>query len=675
MHLTLTRKIVISLVIAVLASSAIVFWTSVYFMQKPLEEELKLNIRKLQHIIETANFSTADHFAQSAGLVARDNELAKAIADRNHGDVVRLSKMAMAATGSDFMTVTDDKGTVVGRGHSGKTNDSVLNQETVVSALKGQPAAAIVSGTVVPFTIRASQPVIRDGKVIGTFSIGQSLVTPEYIDKLKELSGMEITVFKGNKRAMTTIQENGQRIIGTELQNQDIADQVLKHGKTVFERNNIRGVHYQSAYWPMRTADGNIAGMWFVGSPITHLTELEHQAVLNTLYVTLGVTILILAIAVLIGNRVGAPIRKITAYVTALGHGNNDATLDVHGRDDMGRLADVLRHMVSRQQTLISENEAKAQVADRKAREAEELERKARAAEEEAKAAKRDGMMAAAMQLEAVVNTVNAAINDITSQVENSDRSLRQAASNLAGTSTAMEEMNSTVLEVARNVGLAANISNEARQKVSDGAETVIHAVAGIQEVHNQSLALKKDMAKLGEHARSIDTIMNVISDIADQTNLLALNAAIEAARAGDAGRGFAVVADEVRKLAEKTMTSTTEVGNAIQAIQLSTQQSAVQVDKAVRNIAQATESSTRSGELLQEILHMMEQNADEVRAIATASEEQAAASDEITRSIHEINEHTSSTSKAMDIAASALESLRERSRELVRLINDMKNQ
>ena len=113
-------------------------------------------------------------------------------------------------------------------------------------------------------------------------------------------------------------------------------------------------------------------------------------------------------------------------------------------------------------------------------------------------------------------------------------------------------------------------------------------------------------MAELDDHAKAISQIMGVISDIADQTNLLALNAAIEAARAGEAGRGFAVVADEVRKLAEKTMSSTTDVGNAITAIQHSAGQSIQQVEKAVGNVEEATDFSNRSGEALKEIVGML---------------------------------------------------------------------
>ena len=122
----------------------------------------------------------------------------------------------------------------------------------------------------------------------------------------------------------------------------------------------------------------------------------------------------------------------------------------------------------------------------------------------------------------------------------------------MAETATAMEEMNATVLEVAKNASQAAGTSDGARQKAQEGSGIVGRVVTDIAQVQKQSQALKQDMEGLGKQAEGIGHIMNVISDIADQTNLLALNAAIEAARAGDAGRGFAVVADEVRKLAKR---------------------------------------------------------------------------------------------------------------------------
>ena len=100
---------------------------------------------------------------------------------------------------------------------------------------------------------------------------------------------------------------------------------------------------------------------------------------------------------------------------------------------------------------------------------------------------------------------------------------------------------------------IPAGAGNSRRQikLAKDFRTTVAHILPSYALILGEHL---RSMTQLDDHAKAINQIMGVISDIADQTNLLALNAAIEAARAGDAGRGFAVVADEVRKLAEKTM-------------------------------------------------------------------------------------------------------------------------
>ena len=268
-------------------------------------------------------------------------------------------------------------------------------------------------------------------------------------------------------------------------------------------------------------------------------------------------------------------------------------------------------------------------------------------------------------QAASISNRVAAASEELSAQVAQVSQGTEQQRARVESTVTAMTEMNSTVLEVARNAGQASEQSETTRNKAKDGATLVDKVVHSINLVNKVAASLQTNMRELGSQAESIGGVMNVISDIADQTNLLALNAAIEAARAGEAGRGFAVVADEVRKLAEKTMSATQEVGANITAIQQSARINITEVGEAAKAITEATDLANTSGQALTEIVNLASANSTVVSSIATAAEEQSATSEEINLSIEEINKIVGHTADGMRQASQAVHELAHMAQEL----------
>jgi methyl-accepting chemotaxis protein len=278
-----------------------------------------------------------------------------------------------------------------------------------------------------------------------------------------------------------------------------------------------------------------------------------------------------------------------------------------------------------------------------------------------------------AEQASSIAGRVAAASEELSAQVEQVSRGAEMQRARVESTATAMTEMNSTVIEVARNAGSAADQAASTKNKASEGSELVNSVVQSINLVHTVTGTLQKNMQELGKQAESIGGVMNVISDIADQTNLLALNAAIEAARAGEAGRGFAVVADEVRKLAEKTMSATQEVGSNITAIQQSTHANIAEVGEAAKAVETATDLAQTSGQALQEIVHLASTNSSVVTSIATAAEKQSATSEEINQSIDEISRIVADTSDGMTQAAAAVQDLAQTAQELNRVMGELR--
>lgn len=329
--------------------------------------------------------------------------------------------------------------------------------------------------------------------------------------------------------------------------------------------------------------------------------------------------------------------------------------------------------MVDNLKSKIKDAELKTIEAENESKKAKEMTELAKEATIKAENAEREGRLNAANKLEAIISSITNSISTLSAQIEQVSKGSIESSYRLSEAATAMNEMNSTVQEVAQNASLSAELSNNTKVNAEQGAQIVINVVDSIDAVQKSSLILKDNIKTLNIHSVSITSIMDVISDIADQTNLLALNAAIEAARAGDAGRGFAVVADEVRKLAEKTLNSTKDVSAAIAAIQNSSNEILKNMDESIVKVNSATDLANQSGTALKTIVHDAEISNDQIRAIATASEEQSAASEEINHSIingEMVNETTNSMSSAM----SALKDLNIQSENLNKLILSLKS-
>jgi methyl-accepting chemotaxis protein len=384
--------------------------------------------------------------------------------------------------------------------------------------------------------------------------------------------------------------------------------------------------------------------------------------------------LLVLPFAISIVRSILLPLRAATGNAQQVAAGNLDVVIAVEGRDEITRLEDALHTMLATLNNNIKEIEVKSRHAEEQARAAEQAAKQADEARKAAENAKSEGMRAAAARLETIMHHVTSASESISGQAEEMRQGAELQAERIAGTATAMEEMNATVFEIARNSAEAAEAGMQAGEKANAGADTVRMSIKSMLHTQEQAERLKTNMAHLGTQAESIGMIMTVIEDIADQTNLLALNAAIEAARAGDAGRGFAVVADEVRKLAEKTMGATKQVGDSIGAIQQVARENIDSVEAAVASLNEAVGLTEESGTALKEIVDSVERTAGQIQQIATAAEEQSATSEEINRAIEEISNITRETSEGVSSTVSSLSDLAEQLDTLNSLVQELKS-
>jgi methyl-accepting chemotaxis protein len=252
-----------------------------------------------------------------------------------------------------------------------------------------------------------------------------------------------------------------------------------------------------------------------------------------------------------------------------------------------------------------------------------------------------DNLQGLVQEIRAAASQVGAASEQLSAASGQVASGAQEQAASLEETAASLEELTGTVKQNADSARQASQLAVGAREKAEKGGEVVTAAVTAMQEI---STASKK-----------IAEIITVIDEIAFQTNLLALNAAVEAARAGEQGRGFAVVATEVRSLAQRSAAAAKEIKGLIQ--------------DSVQKVRDGSELVNKSGQTLGEIVAGVRQVTEIVSEIAAASEEQSRGIEQVNRAVTLMDQVVQSNAAQTEELSSTAQNLTGQARELQELV------
>ena len=426
------------------------------------------------------------------------------------------------------------------------------------------------------------------------------------------------------------------------LEGMENITQAMMAGKTGVDIYTFKGVDKIAGYAPVPLKG------WSIGITQNEEEFLETpHAIRNSLILTMVISLLVVGFLVYFSSKsITKPINDAVAGLKDIAEGEGDLTkrLQVNTKDEVGEMAKWFNTFLDKLQGIIKQIAENASGVGTNSTQLSSISENLLAGAEDT--AKRSNNVATASEeMSANLNTVAAA--------------MEESATNASMVATAAEQMSSTINEIAENAEKARAVSSQAVGQADSAYER---------------------MNELGVAADKIGKVTETITEISEQTNLLALNATIEAARAGEAGKGFAVVANEIKELAKQTAEATLDIKNLIDDVQSTSKSTEGEIEEIskviggvndiVSTIATAVEEQTAA---TQEIADNISQASQGIQEVNENVNQSSMVSAEITQDITEVSNAAKSISESSNDVKQSAERLLESSNELNKIVGSFK--
>ncbi|WCN38187.1 methyl-accepting chemotaxis protein [Aneurinibacillus uraniidurans] len=470
----------------------------------------------------------------------------------------------------------------------------------------------------------------------------------ELVDQISTFTnGNTVTLFLGDTRVATNVKkEDGSRAVGTKIA-PEVGNIVLKKGERYTGRAQVVGNWNQTAYEPIKDAQGAVIGIWYVGVPEAPYVDLAFTSALQNI----GIAILLSVIVVTLGifslrRSIIRPLSTLTETAHHIANYELQAfEMKRKADDEITDLAHSFQKMITNLQATVQNLSESGRLASTSSHDLE----------------------SAAHQTSTASTHIAATISDVSAQA------LEQAEQStilLHNMERAIKEARTGIQHVEHTMDNASTSS----QVACEGDKAIRESIEHLHKVTKMVSFATDSIHRLGQRSNEIGSIITVITDIASQTNLLALNAAIEAARAGEQGKGFAVVADEVRKLAEASNEAAQKIVHMITHIQEETsytvrtmEENLLEIEEqeqmiekagtALEMIVTQTAETKASVEQVKEIFHILARDSEQglvllqqinrlIKLSAASAEQVAAAAQEQAATVEEVAASSSDLSK-----------------------------